>query len=34
MCTNDENPHLIDIKMYLFHVESHVINAITDLVVH
>ena len=34
MCTNDENPHLIDTKMYLLHVECHVRDAATDLVVH
>ena len=34
MFTNDENSYLIDTKMYLFHVEYHVRDAATDLVVH
>ena len=33
MCTNDENPYLIDTKMYLFHVEYHFGGLVTDLVV-
>ena len=24
MCTNDENPNLMDAKMFLFHVEGNV----------
>ena len=34
MCTNGESPHLIDTKMYLFHVEYQVRDAAADLVVH
>ena len=33
MCTNDENPHLIDTHACLLHVEYHVIGLVTDLVV-
>ena len=33
MCTNDENPHLVETRMSLFHVECHVRGAVTDLVV-
>ena len=32
ICTDDESPHLFDTKMYLFHVEYHVRDAVTDLV--
>ena len=33
MCTNDESFHVIDTKMYLFHIECHVRVVVTDLVV-
>ena len=34
MYANDVNPHLIDVKMYLFLVEYHVRDTSTDLAVH
>ena len=34
MCNNDEYPYLIDTKTHLFHVEYHVRDAVTNLVVH
>ena len=34
ICTKNENLHLIDTKMYLFHEECHVRCVVTDLVVH
>ena len=33
MFTNDENPYLIDTKVYVFHVECHGGSVATDLVV-
>ena len=33
MSINDENPHLIDTKMYLFLVECQVRGVVTELVV-
>ena len=30
--TNDENPHLIDTEISLFHVEHHVEGIVTELV--
>ena len=33
MRTSDENPHLIDTKMYLFHVERHIRGVVTTLVI-
>ena len=31
MCTSNENLHLIDTKIYLFHAEYHVRNAVTKV---
>ena len=33
MCIKDENRHLIDIFVHLFHVECHVRGVVIDLVV-
>ena len=34
MCANKKNPHLIETKLYLFHVECHTRGVVTELVVH
>ena len=36
MCTNNQNPHLIETKnkMHSFHLECHVRDTVTDFVVH
>ena len=34
MCTNGGNSHFIDARMYLFHLEYHARDAVTDLIVH